>query len=250
MLPPITIFIITYNRPNPIRHTINALMENLHYEGELRWLICDDSSGGTYLDDLHDDYPHFQLSSTTHNRGWGANFNWHYLTMLSTDLAFMIEDDYVLQKPLDITPGAALLTLNTNIGKVRYDGLAGHTNLIASVQEHNISALVTDVKQGNLYTGRYQYWEISPYSGHAFICSNRPNLFHRRFYSEYGLYLEGYKLGDTELEFTMRVKDMMKTESKPRIVAPLDWTTNHFEDIGQSYQHSEHDKGMHLEALS
>ena len=251
MLPDITILLITFNRPIPIRKTLDALKANLQYAGNIEYLIADDSTGGSYLADIARDYSDVTVSSTPRNGGWGMNANFH-IAMCATDIFFMCEDDQVLTRKLDLNPGVALLLNNSRIGMIRYGGLAGHIGMNFTMFEQDIHNLVPTFEQGLLYIPRYQYLEINPIGGGyaAFTYSNRPNLRHKRFHSHYGYYLEGYRLGDTELEYTMRVREIMNKEpNASRIVVPIDWLTNHFSDIGDSYQHTAFDKGKRLESL-
>ena len=84
-LPTIAIGIITYNRPDEIRQTIQALNQFSRYPGGVHWFIADDSSPGDYrfklksdlrqwfeINGVHDD---LTILKTESNVGWGANAN-------------------------------------------------------------------------------------------------------------------------------------------------------------------------------
>lgn len=250
MLPPITVIVITFNRHWEIRQTLNALMRSLSYSGELRYLIADDSTGDDYLADLAKEFPGIAVSSTPENLGWGGNANFH-IGMIDTEIYLLVEDDYILTRKLDLNPGVATLLLNNSVGMVRYSGVAGHINMNFVLKEQDVASLVPTFEQGLMYVPRYQYLEILPVGEGfgAFTYSNRPHLTHKqRWHGAHGYYLEGYRLGDTELEYTMRVREHMQAnKDAPRIIVPIDWLTNNWHDIGTSYQLTPHDKGRRLE---
>lgn len=249
MLPDISILILTFNRPAELRRTLNALIQNIAYDGHIHWLVSDDSTGGNYLEDLRAEYPFITFISTPQRSGWGRNFNLAY-QRLATSVFYFTEDDYLITRKLDFNPGVALLSLNPNIGLVRYDGIAGHVDMELILKEQAINRLVPTFDQGLKYATRYQYLEVQPVGACAFTYSNRPSLRHKRFHDTYGMYIEGYKLGDTELEYTMRVREVMRQNvNNPRIVVPLEWTMNFYDDIGQSSQLSSNDIGERIEAL-
>lgn len=193
----LTVLIVTYDRPAEIRRTIAALLSYIQYDGNLRWHIADDGSPDNYLPELHRDFPQLAFTATvTSRQGWGANVNKALTHPQMSDLIFLCEDDYVAQRPLDLTTGAALLSANNNLGCVRYDGLAGHVGLNLWLRE------------AQLPTGAVTYLELDKRrSEHLNIYSNRPHLRHRRWHDHYGLYPTNVSLGRCEEVYAHTIKD-------------------------------------------
>jgi glycosyltransferase involved in cell wall biosynthesis len=221
--PQLTILIVTYDRPREIRQVIDSLRVHIHYPGPITWHIADDSSPGNYIADLLNDYKTLAFHHTITNRqGWGANVN-KALQSITTDYIYLNEDDYIVQKDLDLASGVALLESNTDLGIVRYDGIAGHT-------------LNLELREQNTRLGRLNYLRISKHSPHLNVYSNRPHLKHRRLHNTMGLYAEGLSLGQTEEEFAHRVKD--KFPNGPHVAILPDGIPRAFDHIGVSRQGS------------
>lgn len=220
MIPDITIVIVTYNRPKEIRQTIHALQEHIVYAGKLHWLLADDGSPGTYVQDLLQEYPYFAVSSTNRG-GWGRNVN-AALHKIDTDLFFLCEDDYVARLPLDFDTGATLLSEREEIGLVRYDGVIGHVELQFATRCHHR-------EEADIH-----YATILPSSVHLNTYSNRPHMCHRRFHESYGMYRENVKLGETEEAFAHTVKD--RYTDGPEVIILQTGLENAFDHIGKSWQ--------------
>lgn len=248
ILPSIAIVIVTYNRPEEIRRTVLALKENLTYDGTIVWHIADDCSPGSYGLDVKNWMQDFlqtrvNLVKPPANSGWGKNVN-YTLRTLQQQIVFQIEDDYVLQRKIDLTPFVLMLILNKDIALVRLDGIAGH-HVHAAAKEMKIDNDLPNFRQcPSCYPGFVHYWQLNPHSHELYIYSNRPHLKHVRFHKTFGPYPEGLKLGQTEEHFAHRVKgQMMRDESSPQIIVPMGFELTNFEHIGKSYQHTDLDKG-------
>lgn len=221
---PLTILIITYNRPREIRQTIDALLSHVQYTGLIHWHIADDASPGNYIADLLTDYRYLDMHHTITNRqGWGANVN-KALQSITTDYTYFNEDDYVAQVDLDLDRGVALLEANHDLGIVRYDGIAGHT-------------LDLELREQDTCLGCLNYLRIRKRSSHLNVYSHRPHLKHRRLHDTVGLYAENLPLGQTEEEFAHRMKD--EFAGKPPHVAILpEGILRAYDHIGTSRQGS------------
>jgi len=237
--PPITIIILTYNRPVEVRRTIDALYDYLSYEGELHWLIADNTSPGSYARDLKHDYKgdkHFDvIQNPKGDRNWASNAN-YALSQNTNDLTIMLEDDFVLKTPIDLSPLAALLITNPSLGLIRLGGVQGHTGLNVTMMEHDISLYLPQYRQGMGMLGRINYWQIDPHSSQLFCYSNHPQLKHRRFHVAHGLYVEGLGLGATEECFAHQVKDNLLFSSSPQIAVPLELAVTYFDHIGVTWR--------------
>lgn len=244
-LPPITVLVITYNRRAELKQTLKALYNHLYYDGVIRYLIADDSTGGTYRDDVLSDVGAARMSeetrfvSTPHNSGWAGNFN-HAYSHVKDDFVLLIEDDYVLTHPIDISPYAALMLAHDGIGLVRLDGIAGH-KAVVHVAETDIGDYMPHYRQGIGLPGKINYFLMDNSSRELWLYSNRVHLKHRRFHDFYGLYPEGLRLGATEESMAHIVKDKMTLAGAPAIAVPFD-ANSYFDHIGKSYQWTEADK--------
>lgn len=245
-LPEIAILIITYNRPDELRQTIQGLQDHLIYpDDKLHIIVSDDSSPGNYLSPLKRTKSYktwgkngVDFRTTEERSGWGKHVNgallYIYSEYPSVDYVFQIEDDYVLQRDLDLSIGAKLMENRTNIGMLRYRGTAGDHYIYHQFEtdEHTT------------------YLQIDNASHSLYIYSNGPHLkrlrshdHHPDFHQHYGWYREGAKLGETEEGFAHRVKDGMKVGHAPAIAILPEWVNMHFAHIGASWQNSEDDIG-------
>lgn len=246
-LPSLAIVIVTYDRPEEIRKMVMALKSHLRYDGSLVWYVADDCSPGDYalhlrswMQDLL--MQQVRLVRPEHNSGWGANVN-NCLRSVKEMVVFQIEDDYILQRPIEMTPLVLLLMLNEQVGLIRLDGIAGH-RLHAEINELDLRSGLPDYQQSKLCNpGKLYYWRLNPHSHELYVYSNRPHIKHRRFHHFFGPYPERLKLGQTEESFAHRVKDhMMRLADTPQIVVPMGFELPSFDHIGISHQHTEFDK--------
>ncbi len=118
-LPPITVALFTYApsiespRHEYARATLKSLINNLSYEGPLRWHIADDGSAPGHRETLMEGAPRLLIASVSDSerRGYGASYN--AMTQAvhrdDTDLVLCVEDDWLLSRPLDLTPLARSL---------------------------------------------------------------------------------------------------------------------------------------------
>ena len=239
--PEVTMLIITFKRPDETRAVIRALEKHVYYPN-LKWIICDDSSGKEYQNALRVDYPHIKIVSTKENSGWGANVN-NGLHHVMSPYVFAIENDYLLTQHLDLRIGVALMQTNDAIGRIRYDGIVGHP-LIGHLAESDIHQYMPEYRQGLALPGKLSYWLIDKASPTLWIYSNRPSLSHIRFWKFYGNYPEGLRLGATEETYSHMVKDKMGDVGAPAIAVLPEWVVRWYDDIGVSFQHTEADRGQ------
>jgi len=251
-LPVVSIIIVTYFRKREIRLTIDALRKHIKYSPErLRWHICDDGSPSGYIPNLLRDFPELNFTYTVTNRkGWGANVN-AALRQIKTSYVYLTEDDYILQRDLDLSANVALMEAEKQIGLVRF-GIVGH-GFACRMHETDIRARIPDYQENDSnrgYTGagKLNWWEIvheqppGPFTFYRY--SNRPHLKHRRFHDFYGLYPEGLSLGATEDAMNHQIKDCVrKRDGGPLIACPANFTLWHYDHIGESRQGTELDAG-------
>lgn len=223
--PPVVVLIVTYDRPAEIRATIEALRRHLIYKGELLWAVCDDGSPNGYLGSIRNSFPSLDIAiSRTERRGWGANVNRGLRSLVHKHYCFLLEDDYVALRDIDLTSGIALLEALPDLGAVRYDGIAGH-------------GLDLELRETDTMVGRLNYLRIRKSSSFLNVYSNRPHLTSPRFRETYGDYIEGKTLGETEESFAHQVRD----KKGPDIACLADGIALAFDHIGTSRQHTVED---------
>jgi len=229
----VTILIVTFNRPKEIRKTIYEFLKHQNYPIEkLTFHLADSDTEkrtGTvnYVQSILADFPYLDWQYTIEsNPGWGYNVN-TALKKISDNYIFLIEDDYVAIRDVDLVSGIELMEKQTNIGAIRYDGIAAHTGMILHLKE-----LKTE-------TSRIDYCLLDKESQHLNVYSNRPHLRHKRFTECYGYYLEGRSLGYTEDAMAHTVKDKKQCCD---IAILGNGIEKAFDHIGASYQNGVYDK--------
>lgn len=242
--PIVTITIITFSRTREIRLVIDALRKHIKYPPErLRWHVADDGSPHSYLASIEKEFPFIDSVSITNRRGWGANVN-AALRSIRTEYVYSTEDDYTLQRDLDLSPYVALMEAEKQIGLMRF-GIVGH-GFACQMHETDIRAQIPDYQENDSnrgYTGagKLNWWEIvheqprGPFTFYRY--SNRPHLKHRRFHDFYGMYPEGLSLGATENAMNHQIKDCVRKHGGgPLIACPANFTLWHYDHIGESRQ--------------
>jgi glycosyltransferase involved in cell wall biosynthesis len=254
--PAVDVIVCTYNRPNELKKTLEALLDNLLYSGPLHFTIADDSSDPANMRKVKASAIFKQLKptiiSTEQNSGWAANNN-NALRRTDRPYVFFTEDDYILGQRLDLAAGVALLEAKPDVGMLRYRGTAG-SHIIYHQFEADISAHYAspytdypgeeskEYQDGFGLPGRIAYLQLDSGSPDLYLYSNGPHLKRRDFHAFYGLYPEGLKLGETEEQYAHIVKDGMKRDKAPAVAILPDWVAMRFDHIGQSYQHTADDK--------
>lgn len=225
--PTVGILLVTYDRPKEIRAVIRALKEHIRYQGDLEWHLADDGSPEGYVADIRKDFPELEFKvSTTQRKGWGGNVNAGLKYCKHLDYVFMIEDDYVAKRTINLTHGVMLLHKVKDLGLVRYDG----------IYAHNLNLRLRELKPTPV--GPIGYMRIVRESPDLYVYSNRPHLAHKRFRQFYGDYPVGKPLGLTEEMYAHRIKDR---KAGPDLACLHDGIACAFDHIGVSRQHTELD---------
>lgn len=253
--PLVYILLVAYDRVDEIQQTIRALLSHVLYPRDrLRWHLADDHSPPVDLDTIgqghgNEPYGHYirrqfpsltWSATQTDRKGWGANVNKGMDHCFShTDYTFLIEDDYIALRDVDLRSGVALLESTKDrhkpeaawprrpIAAVRYDGIAAHW-------------LHLQLREADTRIGSIHYLAIDHGSPFLNMYSNRPHLQHRRLRDVYGRYSEGLRLGETESTYAQRIKDKL---SGPWIVTLQDGIPKAFDHVGRSRQGSAEDLG-------
>lgn len=148
--------------------------------------------------------------------GAGANIAWQGSGQYG-DLTLWLEDDWALQRPLDIAPYANFLMGDPAIGMIRLAQIP--INLHSETVGYN-SQIYLKLKKN-----------ITQY-----YFSGNPSLRHSRFFDFYGPYPEGYDPGHTEMAYDAQIQKM---QTGPEIVVPVDiGTWGFFGHIGTEPSYS------------
>lgn len=212
-MPEIAIALVTYNRLGEALRTIESTCENLIYPKELiKWFVNDDGSGDEYVRELTkklDEYDrkHWlrtgrmrkegQEESYFCGKGWNmALGNAHQYS----DFVLWLEDDWVLDEPLDLSLYVRLLRERADVGAVSF----------------RILSVETEVKtkgyEGKLFV---EYLKTTQYA-----YSGNPILRHARFVKHYGWFDEEKDPGNIELNCDDRYR--LDEKGGPMIWRPLD----------------------------
>jgi glycosyltransferase involved in cell wall biosynthesis len=214
--PAIAVLIPTFNRATIVVDCVAALQTHLSYPGLIHYYVGVDGSDDTpaRLDTS------FGPSVTIlHGPRTGLGGNLNQLIAKTTEpLMIQMDDDHILQAPLDLCPHVTELTTSDDAGWIR----------LMRIRDHHYSADL-----------RGQYWYVSWASEELFIPSNRPHLKHRRWLDFFPTYVEGVSLGQTEVKYCLYCKDMAKQlhYKVPRVLVPLNCLSETgWDHVGESWQ--------------
>ena len=172
--PVVSIIITTHNRTRIACETIDSLCKNLKYAGELKWIISDDRSEPGHVQTLVEQFEKFDIIpickyTNQNNYSLGASLNNGLLEGFRYgDVCMTTEDDWILQKELDITEHVQFLLKNESIAAIR----------LASI-------LKSCTKK---YDDRYLLVYGDPGSKKNAVFNNQVALRHRRVYQTLGYY--------------------------------------------------------------
>lgn len=197
-LPNIAIVLVTYKRTEETVRTIRATAEQLVYPKEkLGWFVGDDGSPKKHevavrkalekepLHAYHNERLRAEGQADTFysgkvwNRALGLGYQW-------TDFVLFLEDDWVLEKPLELEPYVKILQEREDVGIVTFRIL-------------NIGADVHTVGHNGEVFLQYQRTTPYAYCGH-------PALRHARFVRHYGWFHEERSPGEIELDMDSRFR--------------------------------------------
>jgi hypothetical protein len=192
-LPLLAIELITFKRTDMARRTVDSTCLNLGYPRDRRgWYVADDGSpvehinaivnrlvnAGEVIIGFHNERLRHAGQENTYfagygwNRGLGLAHQW-------SDYVLTLEDDWELQKPLDITRYIGTLRDHEDVGLIRLGTLA-------------VGNTVDIVGYDGVHYLKYSREQAYAYSGN-------PNIRHARFTRAYGNYAEDKNPGEIEL---------------------------------------------------
>lgn len=194
--PGICIVMTTFLRTELALRTIQGVVDNLDYPKELRtWYIADDGSPVEHVDTLRKKLDENQETLCGyHNEnysqrpscgiGWNKALEFGHQT---ADIILWLEDDWVLETPLDIRPYIRLLLERDDVGMVTMRGLS--TGLRAEVVGHN----------------GIHYWKVlRQVADSTMAYSGNPLLRHTRYLNFYGHFAIHCAPGDIEILYNRK----------------------------------------------
>lgn len=205
------------------KKTIESWMLNLRYNGAICLHIGDDGSHDAYFDDLlefasmsaHAWYSWRTVSLHRQKRhGVGASLNAgqrYAYDQVSTPLTLYMVDDWSLTSPLDLDPWARVLREVTDVGAVRLG--PPHPGISGTV-EH----------AGN------NEWFLNLCPNEGYVASQRPTLWHSRFFNSLGNWKEDCSSLECEDDMNRRWYEA----GNPRIVLALPHPWQHLYTIDVS----------------
>ena len=226
--PPITIVMTTWSSNDQVgqaRATYGWLArttweQQLQYAGQLHLHIADDGSQLPDFPRMIAPSGKFRGNQITHSRqerkGVGASLNAGLRQAFDVGpLAAFFTDDWALRWPCDLSPWAALLMEEEDIGVVRLG--PPHPWLTGQIERFESDR-----------------WGIR-IERHHFAWGHRPFLMHKRFYEYYGPFLEGVSALDCEEDYNKRFcegdsahLDMGDSD----IVCAITYPFEHIGDVG------------------
>lgn len=215
-LPLVVILLLTYldeAKPERVNYAIRAIRqtkENLIYPN-LKWYVADASESEKNFKFIMDEIGMDNLQGG-HSKKQSPGENWNVgirNAFSNSDIYLRLEDDWVPQRPIDITEYVKMLQFREDIGMVRL----GYQHVPADMEAIGIEGI---------HYLRYKKTTPFAYGGH-------PALIHRRFHDAYGYNNEEKNPGDIEIDMDYRVRN---TEG-PGIVRPDYMGYGAFAHIGE-----------------
>lgn len=201
----VAIVLLTYERTGYAIRTIESAKQNLIYGRPFFWIVADDGSTPRHFDavqgaisaDEQGNGPSWTAFSEKLGYGGMANKAIQLAEQNGCSITFWLEDDWLTERPFDITPYVHLLASDNGIGMVRL----GH--LPVGLDAESIG------RDGRMY--------LDIQKSRQYCYSGNPHLKHRRFFEHYGMFPENRNPGDTEIYYDWVVRE----HDGPKIVWPL-----------------------------
>jgi len=184
--PPVTLVMTVYIPPieggfgrlQCAKQTVASWARNLHYPGELRLHIADDTVVGFEATEVIAEFCPWPVTIThTKGAGLGGALNAGVLKATEVSPFFIYADDsYSLRDPLDLSPWIGILQQDESVGAI---------SLMPPRPEQHGGRV-------REYGGGLQVETIRTieFERHGYTWNGRPFLYHRRFIEHYGAFPE------------------------------------------------------------
>lgn len=202
--PPIWVLMTTYTRTEIALRTIRSVKQNFQYPN-IGFMITDDATGGTHLQKIREEigysyaaeyYDNKRRLGVGHNMNYGLRRIWE----MGADLVLMLEDDWECFKPFDPIPAVRLLMNHSEYGMVKWGYLSAGANADIISEENKL-------------------WLRFNQNGYQYIYTGHASLRHKRLHQTVGMFTEGLRPGDNELDFCGKYNAI----GKPWVVWDLDY---------------------------
>lgn len=229
MWPDVAVLIPTFNRAQIVKRTVELLVANLRYSGDVNIFVgCDGDDDTPYvLRELEMPDDRSVVVDATPSGGIGANTNRLIQLAKATGHEFFIgmDDDHHLIAPL---------CLDAHVRKLMIDVSAGWIHLLmeAKGDEHYDRYKFTASLDSD------HYWRVHWDCAERFVMSFRPHLFHARWLEVFSYLPEGLRTGQTEWEYSGHCKEIGMNGGGVNALVPLvahDGATWHHNNGGNSW---------------
>lgn len=221
---PLPICLFTKNRTKLACFVIDQLRENLSADGYFPALIiCDDGSPSGHMESLCSHAGDWLYQTTNvMGRGLGASMNAGLqIAFQMSPVALRMEDDWVLQKPLEIGPWVDLMK-EDSIGSLR------------------MGMMFRDPDELVPYGDRkYGLLRMRPKKGRTYNVNNQIALVHEQMYDLVGPYKEGLAPQMCERDFAVRFnKETQNCLCSPWVCWPEGWATKTYDHPSMAFIHA------------
>ena len=189
--PFVSVVFFTHERTRVAKYCLKKLVENLKYE-KLRWVLSDDRSHEGHVEELLEvlkshgieDVAVCRTSESRH--GLGASMNNGLKEAFKTsEVVLRVEDDWLLEKPLDLKRHVETLMKNQRVAGIRIGMVGGGV----------------DEERGRLYPG---YKTLCGGNVKSWLFVNQVFLVHKRVHDALGWYSEDGNADKVEVDFKER----------------------------------------------
>ena len=217
----ITVAICTHNRTNVACAVIDSLIKNIKYKN-LKWCITDDRSENNHIDRLvkrfykNNIYDVTILKTNPEKYGLGASLNnalkyaWK-----NGDLVLTVEDDWILERSLDLEYYSKILQEDCNLSMIR----------LAYLDDRHE---VTEYNEKLYCIGQSKY---------NYIFNNQCALRHKRIYDFLGYYKENCNSDEQEEDFKNRYNNKTFYGKYYKVLFPKDVKPGTFDDKSLYFIH-------------
>ena len=212
--PKLVICLLTYQRTDYALRCIDTVVENLRFDGPIGWYVGDDGSAPHHVGKVIDALSVRDAEVIgMHSQRMGPGPSWNRAiekALEVSDFWLHLEEDWTLNRELDVTPYIQLLTERTDVGMVRLGYLAVGLDLFSVG-----------------HAGRH-YLQMQRSTQYA--VSGNPAIRHRRFHEAYGGYPADRNPGECEI----MLDAAFRAKAGPEVWWPVDlggWSV--FGHIGQ-----------------
>lgn len=232
---------LTHDRTTVARECLKSLVANLECKDrQLVWLLCSDRSAEGHVEALFDVLERhgvpkdraFALLTTKQRHGLGASMNNGILHAmdeagLGCDVCLRTEDDWLLKRPLDLTPFVDAMTKGSGtVGCIRMGMMFRDRDELLPFSDH-----ARPDTNGLLY-------RVKSKPGRTMTFNNQIALVSSAIYDLCGLYDENAKPEEVEQNMAVRYnRATAKGASSPFVCWPVGWATNKEQDDRLPFAH-------------